>query len=331
MNKGGKRMGKRKRYIESCQISQIRTYRLNGYPQKVLLEGKDSAAPILLFLHGGPGSPLPLCAGSRGLFPEITDRFVLVCWDQLGCGLNDYPIDDTFSIESFVEMTVDLIRALRADFPENPINLFGVSWGSVLAAKAAARLPDLIHSVLVYGQVTKELFFNREVFDTLEKAVLNRRERETLARLKAADPIRQEDIMAMAKLIRSRTEGYQAKNGGKMPMAKFLFGLLTSPDYRFRDCKAVAVNGTRKNHSLFRELMTLDLRSTLAEIAVPYLMMQGDTDIVTSTKAIQAFVKEAGNRHLRFVLVKDSGHMPGGKGMAVLLDQGLSFLCTPEE
>lgn len=66
-------MGKRKKYIESCQVSELKTYSLNGYPQKVLLEGRHSTSPVLIFLHGGPGSPIPFGAGSRGLFPEITD------------------------------------------------------------------------------------------------------------------------------------------------------------------------------------------------------------------------------------------------------------------
>ncbi len=42
------------------------------------------------------------------MFPEITDPFILVYWDQLGCGMNDYPIDDTFSVDSYTKMTVDL-------------------------------------------------------------------------------------------------------------------------------------------------------------------------------------------------------------------------------
>ncbi len=76
--RGAKTVGKRKKYIASCQVSEIKTYNLNGYPQKVLIEGKSSSAPIIIYLHGGPGSPVPFCAGSRGLFPEITDRFMMV-------------------------------------------------------------------------------------------------------------------------------------------------------------------------------------------------------------------------------------------------------------
>ncbi len=319
-------MGKRKKYMESCQVSEIKTYDLNGYPQKIVLEGKSSSAPIIIYLHGGPGSPVPFCAGSRGLFPEITDRFIMVYWDQLGCGINDHPIDDTFSVDSFVRMTVDLIKAVRHDFPKNPIHLFGVSWGSVLAANAAARVPALLSRVVVYGQVTKDLFFNEEVFDALEKAKLNGKERETLERFKTVESMGEREIAAMAKLISRHTQGYRAKEGGKTPMGKIMLGLLTSPDYTLKDLKAVAVNGTRKNQSLFQELIRLDLRDALAHMTVPYLIMQGDTDLVTSTKMIGSFVRESGNDNLRFDLVKNSGHMPSGAGMAYVLKKGLEFL-----
>lgn len=318
-------MSKRKKYIKSCQVSEIKTYNLNGYEQKVLFEGKDRTSPIIIYLHGGPGSPIPFCAGSRGLFPEITDCFIMVYWDQLGCGINDHLIDDSFSVDSYVRMTVELIRAVHNDFPDNPINLFGVSWGSVLAAYAAAELPELINRVVVYGQVTKNLFFNEEVFQKLESAALNGKEREKLDHLKKIDVIEQNDIKTMAGLIRKHTEGYQAKNGGKTPMGKIIFGLLTSPDYTFKDFKAVVVNGTMKNQSLFMEIIRLDLRETLESITVPYLIIQGDTDIVTSTKYIEAFVRACENKNLHFSLLPNSGHMPGGDGMKYIIEKGFEF------
>ncbi|MBS6474914.1 MAG: alpha/beta hydrolase [Clostridiales bacterium] len=323
-------MSKRKKYIKSCQVSEIKTYDLNGYSQKVLFEGKNSASPIIIYLHGGPGSPIPFCAGSRGLFPEITDQFIMVYWDQLGCGMNDYPIDNAFSIDSYTKMTVDLIKAVRSDFPENPINLFGVSWGSILAANAAVQAPELLNRIAVYGQITKNLFFNKEVFDALEKSKLNKKEKEKLEYLKTVDSIGQKEIMTIAGLIRRHTEGYQAKNGGKTPMGKIIFGLLTSPDYTVKDFMAVVVNGTRKNQSLFQELIHMDLTSTLDRITIPYLIMQGDTDIVTSTKYIESFVKESGNENLHFTVVKSSGHMPSGDGMTHVIEKGFSFLCSVE-
>ncbi len=78
----------RKEYSAGCAISEIARVKLGGYEQRILLEGKNADAPVVLFLHGGPGFPPPFCVGARGLFPDITDRFIAVYWDQYGSGIN---------------------------------------------------------------------------------------------------------------------------------------------------------------------------------------------------------------------------------------------------
>ncbi len=315
----------RRKYIESCQVSVVKEYSLKGYEQKVLIEGKSKAAPIVIYLHGGPGSPLPFCAGGRGLFPEITERFILVTWDQLGCGINDYRIDDTFTIEDFVQMTLDLIEAVHRDFPDNEINLFGVSWGSILAARAAAQMPERIHSVVTYGQITKELFFNPEVYHALDLANLGGKAKEQLAQMKEKPEKDVEDVRIMAGLIKKYTEGYQAKDGVRLPIGKIFWGLLTSPDYSFRNCKALMVNGTMKNRSLYEELLRLDLTGILEKISVPYYILQGATDIVTSKKYVKNLVEMSKNPNLHMYEVPDSGHIPGGRGMEFIMDKGFGF------
>ena len=78
----------RKHCLESCEVSRLVRYELGGVEQKVTLEGRRADAPVVIFLHGGPGSPLPISVGTRGMFPDLTDRYVLAAWDQLGCGAN---------------------------------------------------------------------------------------------------------------------------------------------------------------------------------------------------------------------------------------------------
>ena len=126
---------KRKEIIAGNKVSEIYEWKLGGYNQKVLIEGKEENLPIVVTLHGGPGTPIPFSVGCRGLFPEFTNQFIMVYWDQLGCGINNCELDDSFSIDSFVAMTLDLVHKVRTLFPKNKILVLSMSWGAILSAK----------------------------------------------------------------------------------------------------------------------------------------------------------------------------------------------------
>ena len=68
----------------SKDISETKEFILGGYKQTLLIEAKNSELPILITVHCGPGSAIPFNVGCRGMFPELTSKFILVCWDQLG-------------------------------------------------------------------------------------------------------------------------------------------------------------------------------------------------------------------------------------------------------
>lgn len=316
---------KRKEIIASNEISEMRSYVLNGITQKILIEGKSKSNPIVIFLHGGPGFPIPFCAGCRGMFPELTDQAVMVYWDQLGCGINDYLIDESFSINHFINMTIELIEKIKADFPDNSINLLAVSWGSVLALKAAEAVPDLIDNVVIYGQVLKQIFFNDEVYEALEKSNMPSKHKAKLSVIKQSDEYSIEDLKIITGWIRKYTEGYQSKKGGKSPFGKIIRGFLSSPDYSLKDFKAIVLNGFMKNKSILEELIGVDLSEALRKVQVPYMILQGDTDIVTSTKILSSFIESAGNNNLHFHEIHNSGHIPSESGMNAVIKKGFKF------
>lgn len=316
---------KRRAIIAANEVSELKTYTLGGYPQKVLIEGRNRSNPIVIFLHGGPGSPIPFNEGCRGLFPEITDQFIMVYWDQLGCGINNHVIDESFTIDCFVNMTIDLIRQIREEYPDNKINIFGMSWGSILAAKVATIVPELIHRIVIFGQVLKELAFNNEVFEALEKSKMPGKYKDKLNFMKESSALNYENVTALFKWINRYTEGYMSKKGGRPPFGPIIRGIITSPDYSMKDFKAIIKNGYAKNRSLTNELIAIDLSETLEAISVPYLILQGDTDIVTSTKMISNFVETVNNSNLHYQLVDNSGHIPSSRGMEAIINTGFGF------
>ena len=170
----------RKDVISNNEISELCSFSLGGYEQKVLIEGKRKDSPIIITLHGGPGTPIPFSVGCRGLFPEFTDKFIMVYWDQLGCGINNFVIDDTFSIDSFVQMTEELVKHIKKKFPNNKVMIFSTSWGSILSAKLLERNPHAVDAVVACGQITKNVFICDEVKNALCQSGIPQRWKESI-------------------------------------------------------------------------------------------------------------------------------------------------------
>ncbi len=313
---------KRKAIIKTNQISELLTLKLGGYEQKVLIEGKSDNLPVVITLHGGPGTPVPFSVGCRGLFPEFTDKFIMVYWDQLGCGINNHKIDDSFKVGTFVKMTADLIDRIKEKFPDNKLLLFSTSWGSVLSALVSAEKSDVTDGVVASGQIVKNIFFNDEVMNALEASAVPRKKLEIIknAKSEAANP---KELQTINSCLTKYTDAYNNKKCKKAPMGKIIMGLMTSPDYSFKDFKAVVDNGYKGNATLWNELLKIDLTETLNAVKMPYRIIQGETDIVASTNVVKSIVDNSDNENLSCVVVENTGHFPGVE----MMDKIFESLC----
>lgn len=322
-------LSKRKNYINSCEISELTAVQLCGAEQKIAIEGKSKSLPVVLMLHGGPGSPVPFSVGCRGLFPEWTDKAILVYWDQLGCGINNCRLNDDIHIENFVQMTCDLVEYIKQRFPENKLYLFGVSWGSILALNVAVRVPEKLNGVFVYGQVLKNLFFNEEVarsFDNAPPKVRHVVKKILDTRTDCPYELLDKNLKMLYQFLSKYTNAYFNKNAKRAPIGKIIFGLLTSPDYSLKDFKAVMKNGYAGNTSLWEELLNIDLTPRLADLKVKYLLLQGETDIITSTSNVLNAVENSKNQNVTVKVIKNSGHMPSAAAMDECLETLLQFI-----
>ncbi len=311
----------RKEYSAGCAISEIAHIKLGGYEQRILLEGKNADAPVVLFLHGGPGFPPPFCVGARGLFPDITDRFIAVYWDQYGSGINHAKIDDSFCIAQFVRMTEELIAYLKDRFPAQKLYLFAVSWGSMLSAYAARSVPDLIDGVCAAGQIVLPPMLSGKTFEAVARSRAPKKAKRAVAEIGNTPRPTAKQIALLSKTVRKYTAAYgkkEKKSGVENPMK----GVFESADYRFSDKIACFVNGYRHNTSLLKELSTIDLSETLAGVSVPYCIYGGDGDLVTCVEEAQALAA-ANNPLLRVTVLQGEGHIPS----AAAIKEIFGYLC----
>ena len=132
-------------------IASLEQVTLGGDPQWISIRGWDMRSPIILFLHGGPGSPeIPL---TRYYLCDLEQHFVFVNWDQRGAG-KSYPAGkpEKMSIDRFVEDTRELTEYLEKRFHQKKIYVLGHSWGTLLGVLTVTRYPDLYYAYGGIGQ-----------------------------------------------------------------------------------------------------------------------------------------------------------------------------------
>ena len=127
------------------------------------------------------------------------------------------------------------------------------------------------------------------------------------------------DLKLISDSLRKYTDAYQNKIGAKAPMMPIVKGLIASPDYKMKDFKAIMINGYMKNTSLWKEILRLNLTEQLKKVEIPYIILQGDTDIVASTQTVKETVSISNNTNLRYKVVANTGHIPGVEMMNTLL------------
>lgn len=77
---------------------------------------------------------------------------------------------------------------------------------------------------------------------------------------------------------------------------------------------------------LLNELAYVDLRDNIRNVRTPYHIIQGELDVVTSTKTIEKFVQDLQHDNLTCTVVKNAAHSPGVIVMNMIMDE-IGKLC----
>jgi len=126
----------------------------NGQTLYLRIKSMDVTNPVVLFLHGGPGTP------DRSIIMKhqapLAEFCTMVAWDQR-CAGHAYDKKaigkETLTWDVVLQDVYNVISYLKERFGKQKIYIVGHSYGSMLGAMTAQKFPDDIEAFIGIGQV----------------------------------------------------------------------------------------------------------------------------------------------------------------------------------
>ncbi len=169
-------------------VAEMQRVRLGGIEQSITLRGKDDTAPILIWLHGGPG--MDATGMWRRNNAALEDEFVVVYWTQRGTG-RSWSKDispDSMTLEQFVSDLDELIDIVRQRFGAERVVLAGHSWGTNVGVAYVQAHPDKVSAYVGVSQVVGAAEGERRSYEFALSEAKRRANAKAVAELEGIGP-----------------------------------------------------------------------------------------------------------------------------------------------
>jgi pimeloyl-ACP methyl ester carboxylesterase len=282
-------------------IASLEEIDLGGSKQWILIRGRDPHAPIVLFLHGGPGMPMMYLA--YAFQRPLEDDFLTVQWDRRGAGKSYATNIDISKMRTSQEIadTISLIQILRARFGAKNVILVGHSYGSTLGALVAARRPDLVRAYVGVGQVACDPAGDHRLQDEwLASEARRTGDAQTLTLATSGRPYDRESALF--------------SHGGEIVrQTSFLYLLalgLRAPEYSLLDGWHVKTGVAFTHATLKNDVYRGALMDALPAIDVPVYFLEGRRDYTAPFPCAVQYLKRLRAPRKELVWFDASAHFP---------------------
>ena len=319
----------RKQEILQCYtekgICLYETPEINGIRQYIQIRGADKKAPLMLFLHGGPGGSMAgLC---HVMQPEWEHHFTVVNWDQrnacktyLANKSNAAAISQSGTLEDYMADIDAVIAYLHTVYDFEKIILMGFSWGSLIGAEYAKRHGETVSHYIGVGQFIHYIDGLHYSCEWLRKVVKDApADVEKINAFENSIPDPPQMTPAFMNSLRGFSmlgAKYIAKDGRAFPIKS----LLTSPFLRFGE-KMAMVHGNPKLFSgTYQTMLSHDFRNNL-HFDMPVLFVSGDEDFVCPNELLAQHFGQITAPQKKNVVISKATH-------TCFYDQPTAFLDT---
>lgn len=283
---------------------------IGGINQWITIRGQNRDNPVILFLHGGPGTPTNLLDFSMA--SAWTPTLTLVQWDQRGAGKsfgNGGTSDSDMTIERMAQDGIELAQFLRGHLHKDKIIIVGHSWGTILGVHMAKARPDLFYAYVGAGQVVNAQENEAVNYARVLDKAKTLSDTKAVAELQVSGP---PPYPAMKALTTQRIWA-QAYEHADSYVAREQASSLYAPGYSLLDLYH-AIQSIRFTLDTFigptmsGSAMKVDLNALGPDFAIPIFVFEGPDDYITSPELAKAYVDSINAPQKEFVMLDAGGH-----------------------
>ncbi len=286
-------------------INESMYIEVNGVKQWISIYGEDISNPVLLYLHGGPGSSTS--AYDYAFTRKWADVYTVVTWDQRNCG-KSYD-----KAQNATELTFDLMMSdglavtqyLLDYLEQDKITILGHSWGTYLGCNLVLAHPEYYDCYIGTGQMV-DMDRNEAAFKETAAGWVGDDE-EGLELLEAITPEHLTAEYFPARNLLMEKYGYGMMVDGtdySLPSA-----VIFNPYYTLSDWFRFLTSdyGVYMDFLLSDEFDKFSLTGR-TEYEVPYYNINGDRDYQTNYVLAQEYFDKIDAPYKKLYSMKDTTH-----------------------
>jgi pimeloyl-ACP methyl ester carboxylesterase len=295
-------------------IAALEKVNLGGVDQWLIIRGQDVNKPVLLFLSGGPGASE--AARVLRFNQELEKHFVVVIWEQRGCG-KSYPSinpKSDLTLNQYESDIIELSEMLGERFDEEKIYLVGHSWGTIIGVHAAKARPDLFHAYVGTAQMVDVLETDQIIYDivmdysqtTGDTVFVNTLELQGKPPYFGKSPIQPYSTLfgreyAIFEIPNIKNDEYRRDGDILMLMLK-------QPEYGWLDRAYYLLGLMNTFNVVYPQLQKMDFRQDATEFNLPVYLILGRHDMNNPSQIPEEYFSLLTAPRKQLFFFEDSGH-----------------------
>lgn len=280
---------------------------INGSSHEIMIRGNDKDNPVIIFVHGGPGSSeIPYADKYQDL---LETNFTVVNYDQRASGKSYHFFEDYSNLSSdlLVEDLLAMTDYISERLGKAKVILIGHSYGTYIATQAAYKAPEKYEAYIGVGQMSDTV---ESEIDSLNY-VINQ----------AQNAGNTEDVLYLQELTETIQNGdtytprnYVLKYGGGSRLIDNPdgnnVGMLFSSEYNLLDVIRYNLGLSYSQQILLKEDLKKPLPTKVTKLELPCYFIMGKYDYMTSANAAKKYFDKIEVDNKEFITFEQSAHYP---------------------